>query len=183
MPVVGAGHGHRIHIRARRKDPLLAGDAIRSCPEGLLRVLSRVTTRGHSGRTRSLLTAVVPGQSFFHVPTQITCRSMTCGTSRSWLAVVVGLSSGSRPTLTQQRLCHGAPGQRTPPTARARRGHPRRARRTAATGPQRPVGRAVGCEVSSAQRMPSCEVQEGQAPQPCPAWTFLPIEICCSRLA
>lgn len=183
MPVVGAGHGHRIHIRARRKDPLLAGDAVRTRPGGLLQILSRVTTRGHSGRTRSLLTAVVPGQSFSRVPTQITCRSVTCGTSRSSPTTLLGHWSGTGRALAQAPQCRRAPGQSPLTTTRARRGHPRRARRTAATGGQRPVGRAVAGEVSSAQRMPSCEVQEGQAPQPCPAWTFLPIEICCSRLA
>lgn len=33
------------------------------------------------------------------------------------------------------------------------------------------------------QPMPSCEVHDGQAPQPCAAWVFLAIAICSSRVA
>ena len=36
---------------------------------------------------------------------------------------------------------------------------------------------------SGTQRMPSFEVQAGQAPQPCWAWTFLAMSICWARLA
>src|SRR5699024_388434 len=33
------------------------------------------------------------------------------------------------------------------------------------------------------QRSPALALQVGQAPQPCTAWTFLAISICCSRVA
>src|SRR5690606_16482669 len=37
--------------------------------------------------------------------------------------------------------------------------------------------------VRAGQRSPSFAVQAGQAPQPCEAWTFSAIAICCSRVA
>ena len=43
-----------------------------------------------------------------------------------------------------------------------------------------PSGAAVG---RRAQRMPSFEVQAGQAPQPWAAWVFLAMSICCERQA
>ena len=43
----------------------------------------------------------------------------------------------------------------------------------------RPLGGMAGCD----QSRPSSAEQAGQAPQPCAAWTFSAIAICCSRLA
>src|SRR5699024_10660727 len=69
-----AGHGlrlvfgHAARIRSSRGTPPAASEERAG--------QSRVTTRGHSGRNGSLLSADRSGQSFLRTPTQITWRTL-----------------------------------------------------------------------------------------------------------
>ena len=178
--------------------------------EGGCGLSSQFTTRGHSGRSGSLVNPYVPGQSFSEVPTQITSgRSGTRGRHRS---PAPGPAPGTPPPARRPRYSRPRRDVHSMPALLVRRGrnvlleagatHTTAPALLSAFLPQAPRGpsaplspglgtararhgcpwraRARGCWD---QRMPSWAVQEGQAPQPCEAWVFLAMSICWARVA